>query len=70
MKDFLTNLNPIRKVAWLLFTIWAMWGTLSYRIWILEKEIEKMDNIKIEMKLAQIQVDLERIKNTLKQHTN
>ena len=70
MKDFLTNLNPIRKVAWILFTIWAMWGTLSYRIWILEKEIEKMDNIKIEMKLAQIQVDLERIKNTLKQHTN
>jgi len=70
MKEFLQNLNPIRKVVWFIFALWVVRGWINHRIDNLEQKVQSYDAIKIETKLAQIQVDLERIKITLKQHTN
>lgn len=47
------------------FWLWATWSSLNARLKELEKKTEEIDWIKIETKLAEIQKDLQWIKEEL-----
>jgi hypothetical protein len=47
------------------FWLWATWSSLNNRIKDLEKKAEEIDITKIEIKLAEIQKDLQRIRDEL-----
>ncbi len=56
--------NPETIVSLIIFIFWlgATWSNLNWRIKNLEKKTEEIDISKIETKLAEILVDIQRIK--------
>lgn len=63
--DYITDPNTIVSFIVFVFWLWATWSNLNGRIKALEKKTEEIDITKIETKLAEIQTDLQRIKEEL-----
>lgn len=63
--DYITDPNTIVSFIIFVFWLWATWSNLNGRIKALEKKTEEIDVTKIETKLAEIQTDLQRIKEEL-----
>lgn len=63
--EYITNPSTIVSFIVFVFSLWAMWSKLNGRISALEKKTEEIDITKIETKLAEIQTDLQRIKEEL-----
>ena len=62
IKEFFDPAN-IWKTIIFIFGLWVTYGTLSYRISVLEKFKEEADIVQIKTTLGKIQTDLERLKN-------
>ena len=62
IKEFFDPAN-IWKVIIFIFGLWVTYGTLSYRISVLEKFKEEADIVQIKTTLGKIQTDLEWLKN-------
>lgn len=63
--EYITDPNTIISFVVFVFWLWALWSKLNWRIEALEKKTEEIDITKIETKLAEIQTDLQRIKEEL-----
>lgn len=59
--------DPWTLVSFVVFVfwLWATWSNLNGRIKTLEKKTDEIDITKIEIKLAEIQKDLQRIRDEL-----
>lgn len=59
--------DPWTLVSFIVFVfwLWATWSNLNGRIKTLEKKTDEIDITKIEIKLAEIQKDLQRIRDEL-----
>ena len=64
--NYITDPNTIVTFVVFIFSLWAMWSKLNWRIKALEDKVEELDAAKIEAKLAEILTDLARIKEELK----
>lgn len=64
--NYITDPNTIVTFVVFVFSLWAMWSKLNWRIKTLEDKVEELDAAKIEAKLAEILTDLARIKEELK----
>ena len=62
IKEFFDSAN-IWKTIIFIFGLWVTYGTLSYRISVLEKFKEEADIVQIKTTLGKIQTDLEWLKN-------
>lgn len=62
IKEFFDTAN-IWKTIIFIFGLWVTYGTLSYRISVLEKFKEEADIVQIKTTLGKIQTDLEWLKN-------
>ena len=62
IKEFFDPAN-IWKTIIFIFGLWVTYGTLSYRISVLEKFNEEADIVQIKTTLGKIQTDLEWLKN-------
>lgn len=63
--NYITNPDTIVTFVIFVFTLWAAWSSLNWRIKTLEEKAEEIDITKIEIKLAEIQKDLQRIRDEL-----
>lgn len=63
--EFITNPATLVEFIVFVFSLWAMWSKLNWRISALEKKTDEIDITKIETRLAEIQTDLQRIKEEL-----
>lgn len=63
--NFITDPSSLLELAVFVFWLWATWSNLNGRLKELERKTEELDWIKIETKLAEIQKDLQRIKEEL-----
>lgn len=63
--NFVTDPWTLVEFIVFVFWLWATWSSLNGRIKNLEKKTEEIDVTKIETKLAEIQTDLQRIKEEL-----
>mgnify|MGYP007038179702 CR=1 FL=1 len=63
--NYITNPDTIVTFVIFVFTLWATWSNLNWRIKTLEEKAEEIDITKIEIKLAEIQKDLQRIRDEL-----
>lgn len=63
--EYITNPWTLVSFVVFVFWLWATWSNLNWRLKELEKKTEEIDWIKIETKLAEIQKDLQRIKEEL-----
>lgn len=63
--NFLTDPWTLIEFVVFVFGLWATWSNLNSRIKDLEKKTEEIDVTKIETKLAEIQTDLQWIKEEL-----
>lgn len=63
IKDFFDSPANIWKAIIFIFWLWVTYGTLSYRISVLEKFKEEADIVQIKTTLGKIQTDLEWLKN-------
>lgn len=63
--EFITDPSTLVEFVLFVFWLWATWSNLNWRLKELEKKTEEIDWIKIETKLAEIQKDLQRIKEEL-----
>jgi HAMP domain-containing protein len=59
--------DPWTLVSFIIFVfwLWATWSNLNGRIKSLEEKTDEIDITKIEIKLAEIQKDLQRIRDEL-----
>lgn len=66
IKEYLTN--PWTWIAFWIFLFWLGWTyvSLNDRVEIMEKQIDEVNIIEIQVTLAQIQKDIEWIKNNMK----
>jgi len=63
IKEFFDSPANIWKAIIFIFWLWVTYGTLSYRISVLEKFKEEADIVQIKTTLGKIQTDLEWLKN-------
>lgn len=63
--NYISNPSTLVEVIIFVFWLWATWSSLNWRIKELERKTEEIDWIKIETKLAEIQKDLQWIKEEL-----
>jgi len=63
--NYITDPNTIVTFVVFVFSLWATWSNLNGRIKTLEKKTDEIDITKIEIKLAEIQKDLQRIRDEL-----
>lgn len=63
--EFITNPATLVEFIVFVFSLWAMWSKLNWRISALEKKTEEIDVSKIETKLAEISTDLQWVKMEL-----
>jgi hypothetical protein len=63
--EYITNPWTIVSFIIFVFWLWATWSNLNGRIKTLEKKTDEIDITKIEIKLAEIQKDLQRIRDEL-----
>jgi len=63
IKEFFDSPANIWKTIIFIFGLWVTYGTLSYRISVLEKFKEEADIVQIKTTLGKIQTDLEWLKN-------
>lgn len=66
--NYISNPATLIEVIVFVFWLWATWSSLNWRIKELERKTEEIDWIKIETKLAEIQKDLQWIKEELKKN--
>lgn len=66
--NYISNPSTLIEVIIFVFWLWATWSNLNGRIKELERKTEEIDWIKIETKLAEIQKDLQWIKEELKKN--
>lgn len=66
--NYISNPSTLVEVIIFVFWLWATWSSLNWRIKELERKTEEIDWIKIETKLAEIQKDLQWIKEELKKN--
>ena len=62
---FISDPSTLIEFLVFVFWLWATGSNLNWRLKELEKRTEEIDWIKIETKLAEIQKDLQRIKEEL-----
>lgn len=67
MIERLQQPDTIISIIVFVFTLWTVRATLNNRIKELEWKIKELDTIDIKTKLAEIQVDIERIKAKLEE---
>lgn len=63
--NYISNPSTLIEIVAFVFWLWATWSNLNGRIKELERKTEEIDWIKIETKLAEIQKDLQWIKEEL-----
>ena len=63
--NFITDPSTLVELLVFVFWLWATWSSLNWRIKELERKTDEIDWIKIETKLAEIQRDLQWIKEEL-----
>ena len=63
--SFITDPSTLIELLVFVFWLWATWSSLNWRIKELERKTDEIDWIKIETKLAEIQRDLQWIKEEL-----
>ena len=63
IKEFFDSPANVWKTIIFIFGLWVTYGTLSYRISVLEKFKEEADIVQIKTTLGKIQTDLEWLKN-------
>ena len=63
--NYITDPWTLVSFAVFVFWLWATWSNLNGRIKTLEKKTDEIDITKIEIKLAEIQKDLQRIRDEL-----
>lgn len=63
--NYITDPWTLVSFVVFVFWLWATWSNLNGRIKALEKKADEIDITKIEIKLAEIQKDLQRIRDEL-----
>ena len=63
--NYITDPWTLVSFVILVFWLWATWSNLNGRIKSLEEKTDEIDITKIEIKLAEIQKDLQRIRDEL-----
>lgn len=63
--NYITDPWTLISFVVFVFWLWATWSNLNGRIKSLEKKTDEIDITKIEIKLAEIQKDLQRIRDEL-----
>jgi HAMP domain-containing protein len=63
--NYITDPWTLVSFVVFVFWLWATWSNLNGRIKTLEKKTDEIDITKIEIKLAKIQKDLQRIRDEL-----
>lgn len=63
--NYITDPWTLVSFVVFVFWLWATWSNLNGRIKTLEKKTDEIDITKIEIKLAEIQKDLQRIRDEL-----
>ena len=63
--NYITDPWTLVSFVVFVFWLWATWSNLNGRIKSLEKKTDEIDITKIEIKLAEIQKDLQRIRGEL-----
>jgi hypothetical protein len=63
--NYITDHWTLVSFVVFVFWLWATWSNLNGRIKTLEKKTDEIDITKIEIKLAEIQKDLQRIRDEL-----
>ena len=63
--EYITNPWTLVSFVVFVFWLWATWSNLNGRIKSLEEKTDEIDITKIEIKLAEIQKDLQRIRDEL-----
>lgn len=63
--NYITDPWTLVSFVVFVFWLWATWSNLNGRIKSLEKKTDEIDITKIEIKLAEIQKDLQRIRDEL-----
>ena len=68
--NYITDPWTLVSFVVFVFWLWATWSNLNWRIKDLEKKTEEIDVTRIETKLAEIQTDLQWIKEELNKKSN
>ena len=63
--NYITDPGTLVSLVVFVFWLWATWSNLNGRIKTLEKKTDEIDITKIEIKLAEIQKELQRIRDEL-----
>lgn len=63
--NYITDPWTLVSFVVFVFWLWATWSNLNGRIKTLEEKTDEIDITKIEIKLAEIQKDLQRIRDEL-----
>ena len=63
--DYITNPQTIISFCIFVFWLWATWSSLNGRLKECEKRLDKIDELDLDSRLTQMQIDLDWVKKTL-----
>ena len=67
IKDYFSSPATWRTLIIFIFWLGVTWWTLSGRINQIEREMDRIDQLWIETKLTELQIDMQRVKTTLEE---
>ena len=63
--NYITSPETIISFIIFVFTLWVMWSNINNKLRELEHRIESLEELDLDSRLTQMQIDLDRIKKTL-----
>ena len=63
--NYITSPETIISFIIFVFTLWVMWSNINNKLRELEHRIENLEELDLDSRLTQMQIDLDRIKKTL-----
>ena len=63
--NYITSPETIISFIIFVFTLWVMWSNINNKLKELEHRIESLEELDLDSRLTQMQIDLDRIKKTL-----
>ena len=63
--NYITSPETIISFIIFVFTLWVMWSNINNKQRELEHRIESLEELDLDSRLTQMQIDLDRIKKTL-----
>jgi len=64
--DYISNPSTIVNIIVIIFWLGATWANLNYKLKELEKRIDKIEDLDLDSRLTEIQTNLKRIMEKLK----